>query len=129
VIPEWVLRGERFVREDIEPRTGDFATIEGRTQRISVDDRSTRDVDQRRRLPHSGERARVEQVPGPVDQRRVDGHEPRTRQQLLERDEFRWIVREVRRREERVACEHVRAKGGGPLTDRPTDRAVADDAG
>ncbi len=59
---EPVTRGERLGIDGVERRHRDGAVVERNPQRVLVDERTTRDVDEMRARFHLGERGRVEQM-------------------------------------------------------------------
>ena len=85
-------------------------------ERLAVDDRAARGVDQDRGRLHQREGLGADQVAGARGQRQVDRDEVRAAQQVLE------VVLVAR-----LGREHLHAEAGGAARDRLADAAEADD--
>ena len=71
--------------EDVERRAGELARADRLGQRVLVDERAARGVDEPRAVPHQRDRVAVDQAARLVGERRVQRHEVGRGEQLLER--------------------------------------------
>jgi hypothetical protein len=81
-----VLGRQRLGIGDVECRTGDLARVQREQQRLRIDDRAARGVDEQRGRLHARERGAVDQVAGLGRERDVQGHEVRALEQVREGD-------------------------------------------
>src|SRR3989441_2376415 len=124
-LPIWI--GERLRIHRVERGARDSLRVQGAHQRVGIDDRPARAVDQDRRPLHSSESGLADHLSRLRGERRMQGHEIGFAQQRVEIDGFSRNL-ELSFLHEGIAVEHSEAEGRGPRRDLARDVAEADQA-
>ena len=127
-VPEQRILGRRLDREHVEGGAGDMAGIERRPQRRLVDQPAARAIDDAHAAAHFLERLLVDDVPGLLGERRVQGDEIGAPEQLVELDLLDAEIGRPLGRQERIEGDHLHLQPVRAVGDDRADIAAADDA-
>ncbi len=129
VFAERMIRGQRFLGENIQAGGGDFAGIQRRKQIVFDDDFAASAIHDADFGLHFRERRGVQHAFGLLGHRHVDGDEIRVAINRVKfSDQFHAHGFGAGFREERIIREHAHAEGDGALGHFAADAAHAENA-